>query len=177
MRALLAVMFLMAAAPTTAVAEETYLPRAVIAAGLKQADCEVPLAEATELDPDELGGGLKLVMVSCWRAAYNFGSILFTVDPKARDKARLLQFQVVDEKKKLTKTYSIDLPDFDAKKKTIASYHKGRGVGDCGTIGEWRWTGRDFKLTGFWTKEKCDGEVFEADSHQKKWQVYPPRRK
>jgi len=163
--------------PAAAYAEDkTFLPRAVIAAGLKQADCDVPLEEVTELDPDDLGDGLKLVQVSCWRAAYNFGSILFAVDPNARDQARLLQFDIVDEKGKLAKTYSIDLPDFDAKKKTLASYHKSRGVGDCGTIGEWRWTGRDFKLTGFWDKEKCDGELFDADAREAKWRVYPLRK-
>lgn len=176
MRALLAIGCLLAAAQTTAVAKDTYLPREVIAAGLKQADCEVPLDEVTELDPDDLGGGLKLVAVSCWRAAYNFGSILFAVDPKARDKARLLQFKMVDNKK-LTTTYSIDLPDFDAKKKTLSSYHKGRGVGDCGSIGEWRWTGQDFKLTGFWSKDDCDGKVFDTGARDKKWRVYPFRRK
>ena len=40
----------------------------------------------------------------------------------------------------------------------------GRGVGDCGEIGDWRWTGKNFKLTGYWNKADCDGKVFDIGS-------------
>jgi hypothetical protein len=60
----------------------------------------------------------------------------------------------------------------------MRSFHKGRGVGDCGDIGEWRWNGKDFVLRIFWRKADCDGEPFEAegsDDAPDKWRVYPPR--
>jgi hypothetical protein len=116
------------------------------------------------------------VQVSCWSAAYNFGGILFAVDPKARDKARLLKFDIVDDKKKLGTAYSLTLPQFDAKTKVLSTYHKGRGIGDCGEIGEWRWTGKEFKLTGYWVKADCDGKVFDTGARAAKWRVYPFRK-
>lgn len=173
-RAVAVVLLAILAAP--AAAKEAYLPRGVIAAGLETADCELPIDKVTELDPQDLGGGLKLVQVSCWSAAYNFGGILFAVDPKTRAKARLLQFQTVSGEKKLETVYSLTLPKFDAKTKVLSTYHMGRGVGDCGEIGEWRWTGRDFTLTGYWNKADCDGKVFDIDNRDPKWRVFPFRK-
>jgi len=66
-RATAVVLLAVLAAP--AVAQETYLPRAVIAAGRDTADCELPINQVTEFNPQNLGGGLKLVQVSCWSAA------------------------------------------------------------------------------------------------------------
>jgi hypothetical protein len=54
----------------------------------------------------------------------------------------------------------------------MRSFAKGRGAGDCGTIGEWKWTGSDFKLARYWSKPDCDGEPFDDDA---KWQVFPPK--
>lgn len=176
MRAIFPAALVLAGLAAPAIAEDNYLPRTVVAAALDKADCELPIDSVTQFDPVDLGGGLKLVQVSCWAAAYNFGAILFAVDPQARDKARLLQFKTVEDGK-LTTTYSMDLPRFDAKTKTLATLHKGRGVGDCGTAGAWRWNGHDFDLTGFWDKEKCDGKPFEPGAQTVKYRVYPPRRK
>jgi hypothetical protein len=49
---------------------------------------------------------------------------------------------------------------------------KGRGPGDCGSAGEWAWTGREFKMTGYWDKPNCDGEEFDRDE---RYRVFPPR--
>ena len=110
MRHLLCMAALALATAPPAFADEHYLPRAIIAAGLKTADCDIPVDEVTELDPQDLGNGLKLVQVSCWRAAYNFGSILFAVSPDERDKARLLSFQTVDGKG-FSEVYDLNLPE------------------------------------------------------------------
>ena len=160
--------------PPASAEENTFLPRTVIAAGLKLADCDIPVNEVTELDPEDLGDGLKLVQVSCWRAAYNFGSILFAVDPNKRDDARLLSFQSADGKT-LKTGYDLNLPEYDPKTKTLMSFFKGRGVGDCGSIGNWVWTGHDFKLTDYWLKSACDGEPFDTGDDDKKWRVFPRR--
>jgi uncharacterized protein DUF1176 len=94
------------------------------------------------------------------------------LDPAAPKKARLLSFQIYSQKK-FVKTYQLSNADYDEKTHILGSFHKGRGVGDCGSIGEWKWTGADFKLTGYWLKEDCDGEPFDSDS--KKWRVFPRR--
>jgi hypothetical protein len=153
------------------------IPRAVITAAMKKADCSRPLKDALEgIEASTLGPKLKLVEVSCWLAAYQGGSILFAVDPAAPAKARLLRFQDFDGKK-LRSTYSLTMPSFDEEKKVLRSFHKGRGMGDCGSAGEWTWGGAEFKLTGYWIKDACDGEPMEDEGDgAEKWRVYPPKR-
>jgi hypothetical protein len=72
--------------------------------------------------------------------------------------------------------YSITSPTYEAKTRTLNSFHKGRGAGDCGSIGEWKWSGWFFRLTHMWVKADCDGEPFEWENRQS-WQVFPKKRK
>jgi hypothetical protein len=45
--------------------------------------------------------------------------------------------------------------DFDPDKKTISSFYKGRGIGDCGSTATWSWTGSEFKLKDYFFKENA----------------------
>jgi uncharacterized protein DUF1176 len=40
---------------------------------------------------------------------------------------------------------------------TLTTFDKGRGLGDCGTFGEWAWDGRDFRLTRYQVMPSCAG--------------------
>ena len=154
-----------------ALADPIKIPINVLEAGWKQAKCDVELKDE-EREGDSLGGGLLIVEVYCWRAAYQAGSIFFAVDPKAPEKARLLRFPAL-ERKKMVQGYSITSADYGPKDRTMGSFHKGRGVGDCGTATYWKWNGKDFKLTKQFRKADCDGNPFDE---ARRWQVYPPRR-
>ena len=154
------------------------LPKPLVAEAFKKADCSVEIDEVIK-DLEYLGnlsGEMKLVEVYCWRAAYNFGSILFAVNPKEPAKARLLRFKTLGECGKLIDTYQLSSPSYDEKTKKLGSAHKGRGVGDCGSIGEWRWRGKDFVLTRYWNKDECDGEPFDSEDQLDKYLVYPPKQ-
>jgi len=177
LRSLLCSFAVLAIAGVVAQAEtKNPVPRSAMTAGMKQAKCSLPFKEAAEgINVEALDGKLKLVELPCWRAAYQAGSIFFAVDPAAPGKARLLQFEYWGGKKRST-TFSLTLPDFSADTKTLMSFNKGRGVGDCGSIGEWVWSGSDFKLTGFWVKDDCDGEPFDEADDKDKWRVFPPKR-
>src|SRR5688572_13981802 len=131
-------------------ADSVKIPMSVLEAGWKQAKCDVELKDE-DREGESLGGGLLIVEIYCWRAAYQAGSIFFAVDPKSSDKARLLEFQEWGGKR-LIKGYSLTSPDYDEKRRVMASFHKGRGVGDCGSLGEWKWSGKAFRLTGYWRK-------------------------
>jgi hypothetical protein len=39
----------------------------------------------------------------------------------------------------------------------LSSFHKGRGIGDCGAIWGWAWTGKTFRLTAYATMPECRG--------------------
>jgi hypothetical protein len=150
------------------------IPFDVVQAGFKKAECSIDLKDEEREVAGALGAGLVLVEVYCWRAAYQAGSIFFIVDPKAPEKARLAQFPSwTGRGKRSGLDYSLGSPGYDSTKKVVSMAHKGRGVGDCGTAAEWRWTGKDFVLKAAWNKDKCDGQPFEEG---KRWQVYPPRR-
>lgn len=159
--------------------QKVQLSKALVEDAFKKAECEVELDEAIkDLETaGELSGGLKLVEVYCWRAAYNFGSILFTLDPAAPEKARLLSFQTLGAKNNLISTYQLSSPGYDEKTKILSSFHKGRGVGDCGSSGEWRWNGKDFELKRYWNKDECDGQPFDVEEQPARYLVYPPRKK
>jgi hypothetical protein len=177
MRFLAALSFLLLVLP--AHAQTISLSKPLVADAFKKADCQVEIDEVIkDLEfAGELSGGLKLVEVSCWRAAYNFGSILFAVNPKDPGSARLLRFKTLGEGGKLVDTYALSSPSYDEKTKKLGSAHKGRGVGDCGSVGEWRWRGKDFVLTRYWNKDECDGEPFDAEEQPDRWLVYPPKQK
>ena len=174
-RIALATIALMSAA-AAARADSVKIPRSVLEAGFKQAECTIDVKEIDdEYEVQPLSGKLKLVEVYCWRAAYQAGSIFFVVDPAAPDKAQLVRFRTWHTgKKRLDWTHSLTSPDYNAKTKQLGMAHKGRGVGDCGETASWKWTGREFRLTGYWSKPDCDGEPFDDD---KKWRVYPPRKR
>src|SRR5262245_46195320 len=94
------------------------VPRAVVVAGMKKADCSLPLREALEgVDVSPLDRKLKLVEVPCWRAAYQAGSILFVLDPATPARAKLIRFQYWSNKK-LGWSYALTMPSFAAETKT-----------------------------------------------------------
>ena len=98
------------------------------------------------------------------------------VDPDAPDKAQLVRFPIWSvAKKRLDWSYSLSNPDYDPATKKLGMGHKGRGMGDCGVTGQWKWTGKDFRLIGYWSKPNCDGNPFDDDD--RKWRVYPLRKK
>lgn len=154
-----------------AFAEMVRIPLSAIEMEWGQQQCDVAIKDEAR-HGDELAAGLRLVMIPCTRAAYNFGWLVFAVDPKAPEHARLLRLP--DWTRKGVKATSVVVtPDYDEKTRTLTSVQKGRGVGDCGTISTWKWSGTDFNLVSVLHKEKCDGQPFDDD---KRWQVYPRRR-
>lgn len=153
-------------------AEPELIPRTVLGAALKTADCDVPPAEAADnLEVYDLGHGRQLVEAPCWHAVYNFASILFVAETSAPRRPRLQRFQVWNGTG-FEASYSLTLPQVDSDSGILSMRHLGRAIGDCGTIGQWEWTGDRFRMTGFWQKDACDGADFDTD---KKWQVFPPR--
>jgi len=170
------VSFIALVAFTSSAAAELAVPRGVVEAGLKTADCAVTYEQATEhLDPPhDLGDGQKLQEVLCWKAAYQYAGIFFAYDEAAPERARLLAFRF-PQIRGYESRHSVTAPEFDTKEKTISSLHKGRGPGDCGSAGEWKWSGRDFLLQKYWLKVDCNGKRFDPKRRPKEWLVFPKK--
>ena len=157
-------------AAAMAQAKDSGLPRAAIEDAFKKAECTVALEDATaKPDSYDLGDGQRLFIVSCWQAAYQAGSLVFVTDRAGQ--ARLMTFKDWDGKK-FAPVQSLSETDFDPDKKTISMFYKGRGIGDCGSMATWSWSGTDFKLQSYFFKKKCDGHSFAG---QRRWQIFPRR--
>lgn len=114
--------------------------------------------------------------MKCEHGPYNVAMILFAFDPAQPAAARLLRFPAPDENRKEEwQQYRLTFPEYDPKAKRLHSFHKSRGLGDCGSAGEWRWTGKEFRLNGYWITKNCDGRLFDA-SKLNRWRVFPPKR-
>ena len=149
-RVAFAILAAIALAGTARAADPIKIPFSVVQSAFKKAECTIELQDEERTEVEELGGGLKLVEIYCWRAAYQAGSIFLAVNPRAPAKARLLRFhEWSSEKNRLITAYALSNPSFDATIKRMHMGHKGRGMGDCGVAGQWKWTGRDFMLTRF----------------------------
>ena len=149
------------------------LSRAAIQAGLRQAQCTIPAAQAKVVGSEWLARDLQIIEVSCWRTAANAGSILFAVPTVPSSKVRLIEVEDWRDGR-VVSGYSVASPAYERDTRTLSSTHKSRVAGDCGTIKEWQWTGWSFQLINVWNKQICDGEGFEWDSRDR-WQVFPAR--
>ena len=156
---------------SVAESDKLVLPRPIMELGLKKAHCTLPAEQARIIGTERLSARLEIVEVTCWRAAYNAGSILFAVPESRPQDAQLLTVERWQDGR-IQRSYSVSSPGFDAKTRTLSSTHKARGAGDCGTIQEMKWTGWHFRLLNVWSKDNCDGEPFEWDSRDR-WQVFP----
>jgi hypothetical protein len=152
-------------------ADKLVLPRPILEAGLKKAQCTMPPRRAEIIGIEELSNYLQIVEVSCWKTSTNDGSILFAVPVGQPQLAQLL---TVDRWRdgKVKPGFSVAAPGYEAKTRTLSSTYKADADGDCGTIQEMEWTGWHFQLLNVWRKDKCDGQPFEWDSRER-WQVFP----
>ena len=97
------------------------IPLDIVQAGFKKAECSVELKDEEREVAGALGGGLLLVEIYCWRAAYQAGSIFFIVDPKAPENARLAQFPSwTGRGKRTVPDLSLTSPSYDATKKVVS---------------------------------------------------------
>ena len=165
----------MAGAADGARAEASVLPPPkTLAAAMKQADCNRKVEQViNDAHIEDLGGGYTLAKVLCWMGPYQASDLLVLTGPSTKGVPRVLVFHDwVDGK--FEPTLAVMMADYDAPTKKLTSFSKGRGSGDCGTAGEWLWTGSEFKMSGFWSKPDCDGGEFERSE---RYQVFPPRKK
>jgi Protein of unknown function (DUF1176) len=152
-----------------AMAQEPTLPRASFEADFKRLDCFVEINDALrDQQSFDVDGGKKLVLVPCLRGAYQSSSIVYVLEGAT---ARLLTFRAWDGKR-FKPTEFMTEAEFDPVAKAMSSFAKGRGIGDCGSLGQWKWNGAEFKLAKYFHKEKCDGRIFAG---QRRWQVFPRR--
>jgi len=138
---------------------------AVTAAALAQskqndnADCDidsssdVPNTQAERLDEHD-----ALVMVECYRGAYQSGYRIFRVPVAQPAKARMIVLPSIpgrDAEDILTDA------EFDPAKGSLSHMAKGRGIGDCGESAQWLFDGKDFVLAAMTSEPRCPGILLD----------------
>lgn len=124
-------------------------------------------------DPVLAGGGARvwtarldpwstLYGVTCWTAAYNQGDRLYLVRNGDFRGLQPLSFAEPDGVDGWDAADVLVNPGYDPGTGTLQSFNKGRGVGDCGTVGTWAWTGSRFSLREYRSEPGCNGRPQEA---------------
>lgn len=100
---------------------------------------------------DRLGSDQLLWGVPCGAGAYNFSQIYF-VTRNDGSQPRQITFPTAGEPiKRLTNS------SYSPQSRSLGQFNKGRGIGDCGNMSEWTWTGSSFALKSEISIETCAG--------------------
>src|SRR5690606_27217463 len=94
-----------------------------------------PNVEVARLASDKL-----LWSVPCGDGAYNFTQVYF-ITPADGTAPQLIDFPTA-----MRRHDELVNSRYDPKTRTLFAFGKGRGIGDCGRIGVWAWTGERFAL-------------------------------
>lgn len=118
----------------------------------------------------DMGEGQRLWVLPCGGpGAYN---ALYALYAQSEDgTARQLQFAMPGESGWIVGDTLYNLT-WDHGERTIEYFYKGRGLGDCGAFGRYRWTGWTFELVEARAKDDCDGNAIPLDQWPRMW---PPK--
>ena len=105
---------------------------------------------------DAIGGGATLVLLPCGAGAYNFSSVPFIVTAGKPSIARFNSSPGFEQGEGFPTLVNAG---WDAKTGRLASYAKGRGLGDCGSSETYVWDGALFRLVAATQMPECRGSV------------------
>lgn len=114
-------------------------------------DCEPPVPNRPDIESYRLPGGFALHVAPCFAGAYNFTQLYFL---ERRGELQLLYF--ADYGDAWTGTNQLFNSEYDPKTGWLSASYKGRGVGGCGSTGQWIWSGYSFRLVEFTVWPDCD---------------------
>ena len=121
--------------------------------------CVSPPTSDEEAVIVRLAPGLMLWGPVCDRAAYNVIHAFFLGD-EAGGALRPVSFPLPPESSEPTIGEIMNV-DFDPATRTLTSFSKGRGLGDCGDETSWVWDGRAFQLLRQTVMPECNGVTSE----------------
>jgi len=100
----------------------------------------------------------ELWAVPCGSGAYNLTHNWYLTGPGGRDPrpAALIGTAGPGADPNMPDNSTVN-GEYDPGSRTLSSFAKGRGIGDCGTLQTWTWTGQRFVLTRESTMGECAG--------------------
>lgn len=127
----------------------------------------------TDFNPDfqydiqqyRLAADTVLWGVPCFMGAYNTG-YLYVLTDNAGASPRIVSLPTTGEAMETPIN-----PEYDPATRRLEAFGKGRGLGDCGTVHQWIWTGREFVLEHERVMDACMGVT--ADLWPVTWDSRP----
>lgn len=118
--------------------------------------CDVPMeGEEDPVIKARLGPNLMLWGLRCSSGAYNVDYRFFTTDDRGKNpRAQTFAYASGTEQKD---TLYVTNPEFDSGSLILSSFERARGIGDCGAILSWAWTGKAFALVSQDIMSDCHG--------------------
>ena len=130
---------------------------ALIKAMRKITQCDTEDSGSSEpITGNAIGGGATLVLLPCGAGAYNFSSVPFIV---TGGKPRVARFDSLPGFAQGEGFPTLVNAGWDAKTGQLATYAKGRGLGDCGSSETYVWDGAIFRLVGATRMDECQGSM------------------
>lgn len=99
----------------------------------------------------------SLAVIPCSVHAYNITFQAYVINHQTK-KAKRQQWAVFSGFTGWIGTDRLTNVNFDQESKELFMVHKGRGIGDCGMAGVWKWGELGFKMVSFHAKDDCDGK-------------------
>jgi hypothetical protein len=101
---------------------------------------------------------VALVTHPCGNGAYNIFTSVFVVDETGRVRPAAFDAGTGMDPDGADPNMLVNA-DWDAKRRRLTGFAKGRGLGDCGTMQEYAWNGRDFRLAEQRDMGECRGSI------------------
>jgi hypothetical protein len=103
-----------------------------------------------------LDAGNSLAIVPCMLHAYQSSSIVVVVPSAGRWRPALLEKKFASENPDDTPEWMTE-PEYHPADRSLWTYYKGRGLGDCGGAEGYVWEGRQFRLAFLNAMNRCGG--------------------
>jgi hypothetical protein len=114
------------------------------------------IANGNDISTGTLDDEHTLYVLPCWSGAYNFGWKIYVESGDGFDQVLFADY---DATLGWTGTDTLVNVEYNDTTKELRSFNRGRGIGDCGNSGLWRWRGEGFQLVEFRSKHECDEKL------------------
>lgn len=126
----------------------------------RNASCDTEPTFDPKPEAHKLDDRTTLFIIPCWLAAYNSGSlVMVAARPDASD-LKPARFDFLESAAETTKPGDpVDGAYWDEETGRLATYFKGRGLGDCGVGQTYAWDGAMFRLVEQIAMGECRGST------------------
>ena len=128
---------------------------------IDEGTCQADTAESSEIV--KLKQGMNLYLIPCYFGAYQGVTRAYMSEDDGLVISEILVLQMDETSKAVTATADLGSAAYDAKTRTLSTFAKGRGLGDCGQSSVSKiLVGKDggfvVKTIEIRDKESCDGQ-------------------